>query len=266
MKIRTIIVAAIICLSFVTILSQSSTKPKVIVLGTFHFDNPGLDIVNTKIDDVFAPKRQKEILEIIRLLKKFKPTKIAIEANYGNQKIEQQYNDYLNNKYQLTRNEIDQIGYRLAKELGHKKIYPTDWSGNFDFEKVQDFAKINEQKEKLDELINIVKLRSDADEKFLQNHTFRQYFRKINLPATLQTDMEFYFHLVDFGKDENYVGTDVLTQWYERNLKIYTNIVRITENPNDRILVLYGAGHAFLLNQFLRDSRKYEIISPLKYL
>jgi hypothetical protein len=78
---------AIITLSFVSAFAQNSNKPQVMVLGTFHFDNPGLDVANAKIDDVYADKRQKEIIEIINLLKKFKPTKIAIEAKFGSTKI-----------------------------------------------------------------------------------------------------------------------------------------------------------------------------------
>jgi Family of unknown function (DUF5694) len=78
--------------------------------------------------------------------------------------------------------------------------------------------------------------------------------------------MRFYYDLMDFGKDENYVGTDVMKDWYERNLKIYTNITRITEGKNDRILVLYGSGHSFLLKQFLHDSGRYTVVEANKYL
>ncbi len=56
------------------------TKPVVMILGSYHMGNPGLDLNNIKADDVLAEKRQKEIAEFIALIKKFKPTKIAIEA------------------------------------------------------------------------------------------------------------------------------------------------------------------------------------------
>jgi hypothetical protein len=52
----------------------------VVVLGTFHFDNPGQDIANSQIDDVLAPKRQAEISDILSGLARFKPTKIAVES------------------------------------------------------------------------------------------------------------------------------------------------------------------------------------------
>ena len=36
---------------------------EVVVLGTFHFDNPGLDYASVQVDDVLAPTRQAQIGE-----------------------------------------------------------------------------------------------------------------------------------------------------------------------------------------------------------
>jgi hypothetical protein len=111
-------------------LSQQSTHPadraEVLVLGTYHMANPGHDIFNMQADDVLSPKRQQEIAQLIEVLKKFRPSKIAIESDIWSKQRVEQYSDYLAGKYTLSRNETDQIGYRLAKELGHKAIYPVD--------------------------------------------------------------------------------------------------------------------------------------------
>src|SRR6266700_2476304 len=111
--------------------AQADNRPQILVLGVFHMSNPGHDLHNVKVDDVLAPKRQQEIAQLIDVLKKFHPTKIAIEASVGSAGIEKQYSDYLAGSYTLSRNEVHQIGYRLAKELGHKTIYPVDEDGDF---------------------------------------------------------------------------------------------------------------------------------------
>ena len=49
-------------------------------------------------------------------------------------------------------------------------------------------------------------------------------------------------------------------------MKIFAHLIRITDSPGDRILVIYGAGHAKLLNQFAKESGYYDVESPLKYL
>ena len=92
--------------------------------------NPGRDIFNTQADDVLAPKRQAEIAQLLEVLRKFQPTKIAIESD-PNGPRPRQYIEYLAGTYTLTRNEIDQVGFRLAKELGHKAIYPVTPMASF---------------------------------------------------------------------------------------------------------------------------------------
>ncbi len=80
-------------------------KARVFVLGAFHMANPGRDMFNLQVDDVLAPKRQKELSELAATLKKFQPTKIALEASVGGEKIRKDYDDYLAGKYALSRNE-----------------------------------------------------------------------------------------------------------------------------------------------------------------
>ncbi len=65
--------------------------------------------------------------------------------------------------------------------------------------------------------------------------------------------------------DKEYPGVDLLADWYKRNLKIFSNIARITESKNDRILIIIGAGHAKLLQQFIEDSGEYNWERADKY-
>ncbi|MCF8242113.1 MAG: DUF5694 domain-containing protein [Melioribacteraceae bacterium] len=48
--------------------------------------------------------------------------------------------------------------------------------------------------------------------------------------------------------------------------RIFRNIQRITESTDDRIFVLYGLGHLFLLKNYLEASQKYNVIPVLDYL
>lgn len=102
---------------------QTGTRPEILVLGSYHMANPGRDVHYMSADDVLAPKRQGELAELIEVLKRFRPTKIAIEAAVGSKRVAQEYADYVAGTYPLSRNENDQIGYRLAKELGHRTVY-----------------------------------------------------------------------------------------------------------------------------------------------
>src|ERR1700683_3057527 len=129
---------------------QTDARPEILVLGTYHMSSPGRDVYNMQADDVLAAKRQEEIAQLIEVLKKFHPTKIAIEADAGSQRVAQEYSDYLAGKYTLTRNETNQIGYRLAKELGHHAVYAVDQEGDFPWQRVVNYAKANGRNDKLD--------------------------------------------------------------------------------------------------------------------
>ena len=60
--------------------TATSRKIKVLLLGTFHFDNPGLDIAKYESANVLTAKRQEEIKEVITRLGNFNPDKIFVEV------------------------------------------------------------------------------------------------------------------------------------------------------------------------------------------
>jgi len=228
---------------------QSDARPEILILGTYHMANPGRDIYNMQADDVLAPKRQQEIGQLIEVLKKFHPTKIAIEAEVGSEKATQQYADYLAGKYTLTGNETNQLGYRLAKELGHKTIYPVDEEGDFPWEHVANYAKANGVSEKFaaagDSMAKLVK---EQDE-FLHSHTILEMYEYLNADSMSAKGVAFYYSLVPYGDPGDYAGPDLLAAWYQRNIRIYHNIGKLIDSPNDKILVIFGAGHLGWLRQ-----------------
>lgn len=85
MNIRTKIqIASLLWLSTLVLISlaqtpASSAPAQVMVLGTYHFGNPGQDLHNMKADNVLTPKKQAELADVAARLARFKPTKIAVE-------------------------------------------------------------------------------------------------------------------------------------------------------------------------------------------
>lgn len=228
---------------------QSDARPEILVLGTYHMANPGRDVFNTKADDVLAPKRQQEIAELIDVLKRFRPTKIAVEADVSSQRVTREYADYLAGKYTLTVNEIDQIGFRLAKELGHQKIYPVDVDGDFPLLRVTNYAKANGRAAEFEKSQAGIGARVKKDNDFMLSHTVLQTLERINSDESAATAMAEYFDFVPFGEPWEYAGPDLVAAFYQRNIRIYHNIRRLAESPNDRILVIYGSGHLGWLRQ-----------------
>ncbi len=240
-------------------------KPTVLVLATYHMGNPGQDVLNVQSDDVLTEKRQKEIREFVNLLKRFKPTKIAVEVPSGSAKLDEQYGRYIRGDYQLTRKEADQIGFRLAKDLNHQKIYGVDAEGAFDIGRVFAFAGANNQQEIVDRAFEIGKRQVAETNKLIQTATVTKIYKVLNEQQRINEAHQAYMLMSRIGKGKEYTGVDLLTDWYKRNLKIFSNIIRVTESQDDRILVIIGGGHVKLLQQFIEDSGEYNLERASKY-
>jgi hypothetical protein len=170
-------VSAVISSGIPPALSQQSPKPatpahaEVLVLGLYHMANPGHDIFNTQADDVRAPKRQAEMQQLIEVLKRFQPTKIAVEADVYSKRTSETYAKYVAGRHELTRNEIEQIGFRLAREMGHKTVYPVDVDGEFPYPHVVNYAKASGHSKELDAVMNEFGDQVKEQNAYLASHT-----------------------------------------------------------------------------------------------
>ena len=230
-------------------------RAEILILGTYHMANPGRDIFNMAADDVLTPKRQAEIGELLEVLKRFKPTKIAIESTVYEDRRPKQYAEYLAGTYTLSQNEIEQVGFRLAKELGMKAIYPVDIDGDFPMQRVINFAKAKGQSQIMDQIMSEIGEMVKQEDAYLHSHSVLETLLYMNDDKKVAQSVGFYFREARLGDPGDYAGPDLLASWYQRNIRIYNNIAKIIESPNDRVLVIYGAGHLGWLRQMVTNDQ-----------
>ena len=223
--------------------SEKAERAEVLVLGVYHMANPGHDLFNTQADDVLAPKRQTEMAALIAALKRFNPTKIALEADVYSDRMSKRYADYLAGKYELTRNEIDQIGLRLAKELGHKTVYATDVDGDFPFQRVVNYGKASGRSKELDAMMGEVGEMVKKQNAYLASHTILETLLYMNADQKVADDVGVYFREAHLGEPGDWAGADLVAEWFRRNIRIFANIARLADSPGERVLAIYGAGH-----------------------
>jgi len=260
---------------------KEKTNPKqaqVLTLGTFHFQFPNLDVVQTEENDqidVLDSKYQKEIERIVEKLAEFKPTKIVIEREPDLQQVyDSLYTSYLNGTHELKRSEEQQIGFRLAKKMGLKKLFCTDAWGT-DYEEV---LKITEGNDTIS--------KNKFWDYFYENpdstmFSFKDYaplyktegilaeLKKLNSEEEIKKGLgDYLIGIFKYETEEfNQLGPDFVTSWwFNRNLRIFRNIQRIDATVEDKILVIYGAGHMNLLNVFFAASPEYELLDVNDYL
>jgi uncharacterized protein DUF5694 len=161
--------------------------------------NPGRDIHNMHADDVLSPERQAEIGKLIEVLKAFHATRVAVEADVGSETVVQRYRDYLAGQHVLTSNETEQIGFRLARELGHPTIYPVDEEGDFPDGRVANFAKASGRAEAFAALAAATERRVQAQGAFLSSHTVLEMLEHLNSDQSVAEDVASYFAFVPYG-------------------------------------------------------------------
>ena len=242
------------------------TRPSVMILSTYHMTNQGLDAVNAEADDVLSARRQKEIAEVIELLAAYAPTKIALEATPEHAvELNALYSSYRRGEYQLSRNEREQIGFRLAARLGHDQIYGVDAPFTMPFGEAMAAGERNGQSHLLQ------RIQAAADEgaaelqAIIDNHTVREILLFDNSEEREATD-GVYMLMAQLGSTAEPAGAKMVAGWYERNLLIYANVARLVESEQERILVLFGAGHGKLLREFVAESPNLELVHARAYL
>ncbi len=223
--------------------TQPAARAEVLVLGVYHMANPGRDIFNMKADDVLAPKRQAEIAQLVEVLKKFHPTKIAVEADVWDDRIPKRYADHVAGKHELSRNEVEQIGFRLAKELGHKTVYPVDVDGEFPYQRFVNYAKASGHSKDLDAINGEIGAMVKAQDQYLASHTVLETLLYMNADDKVAEDVGLYYRQAHFGEPGDWAGADLVADWFRRNMRIYSNVTGLVDSPNERVLAIFGAGH-----------------------
>ncbi len=240
------------------------------ILGTYHFNNNN-DLIKSEKEDLRTPKKQAEIMEVVNSLLQFKPNKIFIEWRPGskNEKIaDSLYTEYLNNRYSLGRNEVFQLGFRMAKQLNHQKLYCVDAEGQFLYDTLVSTAKVSGQFERFqaffDSLTKVVQNRGS-----LRNQmTIKKGLYTMNTKEEMQIGLisNFVFKGPELGKVGEYGGAEMVGEWYKRNIRMYSNMIRTTEAGDERLFLIVGAAHKPIIQHFFENNPDWEVVDVNKYL
>jgi hypothetical protein len=242
-------------------------RPELLVIGSGHLSNPGRDTVNIQVDDVLAPRRQKDIEAIVARLAAFRPTHIAVEWPSDRQAdLDAHYQAFRSGSEGLSRREADQLGLRLAARLNLPQVIAVDWNGsppgdesNYDWPA---YGNAHGQTGLVQALLDPARSRvPDLGQKSLL-----VWLRELNSPQALLANHRAYFDIARVGDSERQVGANWVGHWYARNLRIFDKLVGISSDPRSRVLVIYGYGHAYLLTRFAEESGAFRVADPRRYL
>jgi hypothetical protein len=266
------------------------TKIKVYLVGTFHFNASSADVIKGTKVNMDTPDKQRELDEMVGKLQKTQATKVFVEWGQDRQRfVDSTYALYRQGQRPVgterqNNNEVVQVGYRLANKLSLRRVYCADAYGPYDYEATQQYAKTHGQEVILanlysdkplpDSLGSLLEARQKAIRAALgpapkyEGETMLTRFKRMNTEAADRGNMDTYLlHLARVGGGDNYAGADLAGEFYKRNVRIYTNLLRAVDVQHDRAIVLIiGQGHLAYLKSILRYSSLFEVAEVLPLL
>ncbi|TAP22384.1 hypothetical protein KUL49_17325 [Alteromonas sp. KUL17] len=207
-------------------------------------------------------------MAIAEQIKTFSPTHIVVEHKFAEQKkFTEDYEAYLSKRNaklkQFPRNEVYQLGFRLAEKLGHSSIFAVDTWGRMystvdqvliDKVKVAEFGKYYKSNPDTE-------LRYSSGKPLYKSQGIAAELLRLNSEKNIKKSLGNYLigHFKFETEENEYFGADFETgRWFSRNLRIFRNIQRVLAKPGDRILMIFGSGHMNLLNVFFDACPEYE--------
>lgn len=235
---------------------------KIMILGTFHMKAKN-DRVNFQGTNSIS-EYETEIIDVVNALAEFNPTKIAVEHSKSQQgTLDAAYSKYLTHGSQSP-DEIDQLAFRLAKKLGHKKVNAVDWmemgAVEHGFGEVYEYLHTNQPE--LAKEIDALEV-PGVD---LEREPLCDVLLRLNSKESVKNTLAYYMNYARVGSAD-YYGNGWLIWWHQRNLNIFTNTAVLAENESEeRILLIIGAAHKGILEQFFQNSLTFDVVDSTDYL
>lgn len=256
---------------------EGNEKIKVYLLGTFHFAQT--DSTYSVLDE----NRQKSINELNDIIIGVNPDKIFIERmpdfEYQH-KIDSLYSAYLERDKETNNpNEIWQIGFKVGKRLGHKKLYQCDHPGRYGslYAAIEEYAKENDQ-------MNILEYRAPGttkpltsiiDQDSLRNSMeLIDFMRWLNSKEVQESSHAHYInafpqvgHTDVYNYKENYLlGTELTADWYRRNIYTYSKIINQLNYTEQAIFLLIGNDHVPIIRHLFESNPYFEVMGTETWL
>lgn len=239
---------------------------QLLLLGTFHFQDAGLDAVKVEDFDVMAPEPQAYLEALTDRLAAFGPTHVMLEyAPENDEKINERYRRYLAGDYELGANEIYQLGFRIAKKAGLERVE------SFDHREVQwSFGAVAEYAEKhgapqFDALKGLIADFEQEEARARASSNLEQLLLRHNDPELERRNRDLYLLTNPIGAGDGWSGADAAAGWWHRNFRMYA-LLQQAAQPGEKVIAIGGAGHMAILKGFAETDGRIERVPALPFL
>ncbi|MFD2099323.1 DUF5694 domain-containing protein [Flagellimonas iocasae] len=251
---------------------ESQNTKQVLLIGTFHYNNPGADVAQTKSFDILSESAQAELEEISEKIKEYKPDQVLVEWPYNEQQeldsLYQLYladnyftNDNLSSYYQ--KSETFQLAFRVAKKAGLPSVKAVDYRNtDFPFDSLMTVTAQQNQttlQKKFTE--GIERFTQEFDEKIESGASLLDMTYYLNTEELRQFSNEFHTQVpLLVGDRDNFVGAYLASEWYRRNLYMWALAQKATQPNDKRIMLLLGSSHVAMIKNFIDKNPDWDTV------
>lgn len=249
--------------------TQTISDDKIAVLNfaTFHMGYTP-DAKSVKFDE-HNKKNKDTIHQLAKMISKFKPTVILVETipSYDKE-LQKNYAAYLENPDTSFKdpNEVELLAFEVGRLSGTKNIYGIDHKMGYNY-------RIGYQ---IENAIDDTTYKAFLENPFKANPELganmdmlplKEKLLLINNDAFLDfltaTNADMLTHI---GTKDNFEGADEAAKFYQRNLRIYSNLNRIDLKKDDRVFIIMGGAHTAMFRDFMSRSPKYKMVNTFDFI
>ena len=242
-------------------------KIEILNIGTFHMGKTN-DANQIEFDENDT-KNQLAVKKIAAKLSLFRPTVIIVEMPPENDaKLQNEYSEYVSNPTMQFKNpsEIQLLAYELGRISGAKRIYGIDHKMSYNYnigaEMQNSIDSLWHNKYYKNPFKYHPQIIAD-DSKLSLLDKLKQINQNTYLDFLIAVNAEMLSHV---GSAKGFEGADEATKYYQRNIRMYSNLNRIILADTDRVFILLGASHTAYFRDFFSRSPKYKMINTFDYL
>ncbi len=230
-------------------------------------DSGGRHTYEVGVGDVLSERRQREIERVVDALSEWQPDIVAVEVLREEQAtLDRVYGEYLKGEELpegWKRGEVVQIGFRLAKRLGHRRLLAVDCFPDFGMEGLEPEAVrefMGYVPPGLEDYVSRTLKEMGQGER-----SVGEYLLALNDgPLSEFNDALMLSSAVAYPDSDTAYG--VLSNWFVRNVCILRNLYSSLREGTERVLLMYGSGHVPFLRYALSTSPLFRYVSPVPYL
>ncbi|MBP2832539.1 hypothetical protein J8281_10120 [Aquimarina sp. U1-2] len=247
---------------------KKPSKVQVLLVGTSHWDNyqkADLDVAQADEIDILSDQYQRELDEIVAKIVEFKPTKIFVERVTKYQpKLDSIYTLYKTSDWgKKKRNEIIQLGFKVAKKLNHDRVYGIDYrKTSFPFDSLITVMKAAKQEALISEFEKDIQKYENEYNAFVSSKTpLKDILYYLNDKERRKFDLGWYISQATLAGDiQNHVGAFLASEWVKRNIYSYSMMQKYTNASDERIMVVMGASHIAVFENLIAYNRDWQAV------